>query len=511
MEELGRSQASSEKGSTTPERAVWRDLREWLALVDASGGLSRIEAPVSTELEMAAVTLLATQQDTEAPALLFERPEGNTIGGRVLTNMLGSSVKRYAMSVGLDGSMPLVDLIRETRHVMNRRIAPVHIPKSEAPVNEIVLTGDDVDLTRFPVPRFWPRDGGPYIGTGDITFTRDPESRRINVGVYRQMLHSRNQVGMWCSPGKNARLDREAWWARGEPCEVVAAYGVDPALFMVGAQNYPYSESELDRAGGLMGAPIELTDAECVDLPIPARAEIVVEGVVRAGETMMEGPLGEFTGYYGNPSAPQPVIEIKALHFRKSPILTAALMANYPSCESGAYFAIMRSAKIWDDLDRLGIGGIRGVYAHPAAATGWGMVVVSVAQLHAGHVAQVLALTAQCPGAAYFTKWIVAVDDDVDPTDINQVLWAMSTRCDPAEDLDFLRNTWSTGLDPSKFPAESRPYGSKVLINACKPHRYLKDFPRRTLLDRATYEKVAGRWSEYGIPVRPAIVRDFDE
>src|SRR5690606_13895818 len=147
MEELGRSQASSEKGATTPERAVWRDLREWLALVDASGGLSRIEAPVSTELEMAAVTLLATQQDTEAPALLFERPEGNTIGGRVLTNMLGSSVKRYAMSVGLDASMPLVDLIRETRHVMNRRIAPVHIPKSEAPVNEIVLTGDDVDLT----------------------------------------------------------------------------------------------------------------------------------------------------------------------------------------------------------------------------------------------------------------------------------------------------------------------------------------------------------------------------
>jgi 4-hydroxy-3-polyprenylbenzoate decarboxylase len=151
------------------------------------------------------------------------------------------------------------------------------------------------------------------------------------------------------------------------------------------------------------------------------------------------------------------------------------------------------------------------VYAHPAASTGWGMVVVSMQQRHAGHTAQVLALTAQCPGAAYFTKWVIAVDEDVDPTDINQVLWAMSTRCDPAEDLDILRNTWSTGLDPSKFPAEARPYGSKVLINACKPHRYIKDFPRRTLLNRDTYDQVVGRWASYGIPGAPALIKDFDE
>ena len=147
------------------------------------------------------------------------------------------------------------------------------------------------------------------------------------------------------------------------------------------------------------------------------------------------------------------MIEVKALHMRRSPILTAALMAEYPSCEIGAYYAIMRSARILDDLDRIGIPGIGGVYAHPAAASGWGMVVVSLQQQYAGHVAQVLALAAQCPAAAYYTKWIIAVDDDVDPTDFNQVLWALSTRCNPADDIDIQRKTWSTGLDPSQFAA----------------------------------------------------------
>jgi 4-hydroxy-3-polyprenylbenzoate decarboxylase len=260
-----------------------------------------------------------------------------------------------------------------------------------------------------------------------------------------------------------------------------------------------------------MGKPVELTRGRYVSLPIPARAEIVVEGILHAGEVEQEGPLGEFTGYYGNERSLQPVIEVKAVHYRKSPILTGALMANYPSCESGAYFAIQRAAKIWDDLDRIGVAGIRGVYCHPAAATGWGMTIVSVAQRYAGHVAQVLALTAQCPGGAYFTKWIIAVDDDVDPTDINQVLWALSTRCDPREDLDILRNTWSTGLDPSKFPRETRPYGSKVLINACKPHRYLKEFPATTRLRKEVYEKVMARWPSLGIPVTPGSINNFHE
>jgi len=484
----------------------WRDLREWLALVEGNGLLQRIDKPVDPDEELAAITFMATRRE-DAPALLFENVDRS--GARVLTNMLGASKQRYALAVGLDPDLSVADLIRETRAIMNRRIAPVQVAKAQAPVNQIVLRGDEIDLTAYPVPKFWPGDGGRYIGTGDVTLTAQPETGRLNVGCYRQMLHGPRRVGLYCSPGKHGLLDREAWWARGEPCEVVAAYGIDPVLFMLAAQVFGAKESELDVAGGIMGRGVELTEAEYVSLPIPANAELVIEGVLHRGDVEPEGPLGEFTGYYGRERSPQPVIEVKALHSRRAPILTAALMAKYPSCEIGAYYAIMRSARILDDLERIGVPGVLSAYAHPAAASGWGIVVVALQQLYPGHAAQVLALTAQCPAAAYYTKWIIAVDEDVDPTDFHEVLWALSTRCHPAEDIDTLRNTWSTGLDPSQFESEARPYGSKALINACKPHRYLKQFPPSTLLRREVYERVAARWAELGFSRAPPKLNVF--
>jgi UbiD family decarboxylase len=498
--------------SSAPREPVptknWRDLREWIALIERNGALKRIREPVDADEELSAITYMATR-DENAPALLFETIVGDTSGSRVLTNMLGASKQRYALAAGIDPDLSIAAMIAATRGVMNRRIAPQRVPKGSAPVNEIVLRGDDIDLTLFPSPKFWPGDGGRYIGTGDITLTASPDTGRINVGCYRQMLHGPRRVGLYCSPGKHGLLDREAWWKAGKPCEVVVAYGIDPVLFMVAAQVFGAKESELEVAGGMMGHGVELTDAETVSLPIPARAELVIEGTVSQGDVLAEGPLGEFTGYYGRERSPQPVIDVTALHMRKTPILTAALMAKYPSCEIGAYYAIMRSARILDDLERIGVPGVVGAYAHPAAASGWGIVVVSLQQQYAGHAAQVLALTAQCPAAAYYTKWIIAVDDDVDPTDMNEVMWALSTRCHPAEDIDIIRKTWSTGLDPSQFEMERRPYGSKALIDACKPHRHLKQFPQSTLLRRDVYERVTARWAELGFSGPPPRLTSF--
>lgn len=486
------------------------DLREWLALVEADGGLHRVTAPVSAHEELAAATYMVAR-DKNSPALMFENVIGDETGTRVLSNMLGASNRRFALAVGLDPDLSTGDMILAMRERGKRRIGPVEVPPETAPVNEIVLTGDDIDLTTLPAPRFWPRDGGDYIGTGDITFTRSPESGRINVGCYRQMVQGPRRVGMYCSPGKHGLLDREAWWARGEPCEVVAAYGIDPVPFMVAAQSYGAEVSELDIIGGLTGTPMALTAGVATSLPIPAHAEIVIEGTVAADDLALEGPLGEFTGYYGRPEGLQPVIEVKALHMRRAPILTAALMADYPACEIGAYYAIMRSAAIWDDLERFGIPGIEGVFCPPAAAASWGMTVVSIRQQYAGHVAQVLAAAAQCPAAAYFSKWVVAVDEDVDPTDINQVLWAMSTRSNPADDIDIQRRTWSTGLDTSQFPPELRPYGSKAMIDACKPHRHIREFPVRTMVRRSVHETLHDRWAELGLPGQPPRLKSVDD
>jgi len=509
MEEIGRGSAGAISAPEEGEAKVaWSDLRQWLHLVEGHGALKRIAAPVSLDEEMSAITFMATRE-AAAPALLFESPQGAGAGQTVLTNMLGASTLRYALATGIDPALSVRDMILATRRLLKRRLAPVMTAKQAASVNEVILRGDEIDMTGFPALKFWPGDGGRYIGTGNITLTRDPETGRINVGCYRQMVQGRNRVGLYCSPGKHGRLDSEAWWARGQACEVVTAYGVDPVLFMVAAQVFGAQESELDAAGGIMGAPAQLTEAEFVNLPIPALCEFVVEGVLHPGDLEPEGPLGEFTGYYGGTRRPQPVVEVKAVHHRRNLIFTAALMATYPSCEIGMYYAIMRSARIWDDLDGIGVPGITGVFAHPASASGWGMVVVSLRQLYAGHVAQVLGLAAQCPAASYYTKWIIAVDDDVDPTDLNQVLWALATRCNPVDDIDFQRNTWSTGLDPSKVVVEERPYGSKALIDACKPHRYLKEFSQPTRLRRSVYEEVARRWRELGFEGAPPRLTAF--
>jgi 4-hydroxy-3-polyprenylbenzoate decarboxylase len=186
-------------------------------------------------------------------------------------------------------------------------------------------------------------------------------------------------------------------------------------------------------------------------------------------------------------------------------------MADYPANECALLYAIARSARIWNDLDRLGVPGITGVYAHPAAAGGFGMTVVALEQRYAGHAPQALALAAQVPGGAYYTKWIIAVDHDVDPSDINQVIWAMATRCNPVDDIDILRQTWSTWLDPTQNPPEERPWGSKALINACMEHRHLKQFSRRTALRRSTYEAVAARWRALGLGGQPPRLRALED
>ncbi len=489
-------------------RPQWRDLREWMALLEARGDLQHITAPVDPNEELGAVTFMATRE-TPSPAFLFEQFTGeNPLDARVLTNMLGASASRYAMALGLDPGLTIRDLVDATRSITKRRIAPVWVEASSAPVNEIILEGDDIDLTKLPVPTFWPGDGGPFIGTGGITITADPATGRLNVGCYRQQLHGPRRIGLNFVPGRHGEADVKAAWAQGKPAEVVAAFGVDPVLFMVSAMKFLPGESEFDAAGGMMGRPLELTRGRHVSLPIPANAEIVIEGLVHEGDVETEGPLGEFHGFYSGGSARKPVIEVHTLRMRSSPIITGALMATYPSCENGAHMAIMRSARIMDDLDRIGLPGVRSVYCHPAAASGNCLAVVSIEQKYPGHSGQALALTAQCPTASYYTKWVIVVDADVDPTNLEEVFWAMSVRCNPSDDLDILRHAMSFRADPSLAP-EVKPFGSKVLVNACTPYKYLGKPPIKAELRQSVYQRVRERWGELGMRGRVPDIGSF--
>jgi len=489
---------------------MYNSLREWLTQVDEMGQLKHITEEVDWNLEMGALTYLVGKK-VGAPALLFENIKGYSKDYRVLFNMLGTGKERIALALGLPTNLSTMELIQATREKMGKRIEPLYVDPKTAPVNENIQMGDDVDLLKFPVPKMWPRDGGRYMGTADVIITRDPETGVVNLGTYRQMVQSKNEVGFYISPGKDGKLHRESWWKLDKPCEVAAVYGVDPLLFMVGAQGYPRNISEYEFAGGILGKAIEVVKGEVTNLPIPAQAEIVVEGIAYPGNNRSEGPFGEFTGYYGRPGEETPVIDIKCVHHRNQPILTAALMADHPSCEQSLFLGLLRGAKVWRDLEACGIPGIEGVWSVPAAAGGFGMTVVSVKQMYEGHAQQAAAIAAQCAGGAYYAKFIYVVDEDIDPSDLEQVMWAASTRCRVAEDIDILRGTWSSYLDPSKTAIEERPFGSKALIYACKDFKNIKVFSRRTALTEEQYNNAAARWEELGMPGEAPNLKVFDD
>jgi UbiD family decarboxylase len=477
-----------------PEQREKSALDKWLDKADALGELKRISAEVDPDMEAATLTYLVGQQ--KSPALLFENVKGHP-GHKALYNMIGCNLSRFCLMIGEEPVEHPLKAVQLLQQKFGRKMAPVEVSADKAISSENIVEGDEIDIRIFPAQRMWPLDGGKYLGTGDAVITQDPESGRINVGTYRMMIKGPREVGVYTSPGKDATIDREKWWKMGKPMPIAACYGIDPLLFLVAATTLPKTESEYEYYSGINGAPIELFRGDVTGLPLPAHAEIILEGHMYPNETFAEGPFGEFTGYYGRPSGQTPYMRVEKLRYRSNPTLTCALMADGAANEAGLFWAALRSAGIWADLTKLGVPGIQGVWSIPEAA-GWGMTVVSIKQLYAGHAPQVMALAAQCTAGAYFGKYVIVVDDDIDPTNVHQVLWAMATRSRPSQSIDILRETWSTFLDPSLNPPEIRPWGSKALINACMDYRYIKSFSKRTKLDRAMYQQVARRWNEFG-------------
>src|SRR4051812_32435505 len=241
----------------TPTAPV-RDLRDWLARVEQIGELTHVSKPVDRDEEMSAIAYLVAKQKP-SPAVLFEQTRGFEDGpfhARHLWNPYGPSVKRIAISLEEHPDTPTVELIRRTKDKMKRRMPPREVSRDEAPVYENTLTGDQIDLEKLPIPRHWPLDGGRYAGTADAVITRDPDSGYLNVGTYRMMVQGKAQVGLYLSPGKDARLHITRAWQQGKPIHVAAAWGIDPLFMLVGSQTFPKNVSEYEYAGGIKGEPI---------------------------------------------------------------------------------------------------------------------------------------------------------------------------------------------------------------------------------------------------------------
>jgi len=409
-----------------------------------------------------------------APALLFDKIPGYPEGYQCLYGMLASA-RRFGLAIGLDikeNPTPTHLLQAFRKKLADIKPAPPQYVNT-GPIFENVLSEEAVDLLKFPVLIHHELDGGRYIGTADAVITRDPDEGWINMGTYRVQVLNKNQAMPYISPGKHGRLQRDSYLARGKPCPMVIVVGVYPILYMVSRYKVPRGVSELDYAGGIAGQPLEVIEGKYTGLPIPAQAEIALEGEVSPTEKAMEGPFGEWAGYYASGPRMEPVFNVKYIYHRNNPILTCAASQRPPHAHLFER-SFIRSAGLWDMLERADCPGIKGVWMHDAGS-GRLFNVISIKQQYYGHSRQAALLASQLPPAAYANRFTVVVDEDIDPTNLYDVIWAMGSRCDPEKDIDILRKTWSSHIDPLVFGDEL--YNSRAIIDACIAYEHRDDFP----------------------------------
>lgn len=466
----------------------YSDLRDWLTIVEGMGELKRLTG-AHWNLEIGAITDVVHHTEP-SPALLFNAIPNYAPGHGILVNAMHSR-NRLAVTMGLPTGLKDLEIIAQLRQKIAalKPIPPRFVPSG--PICENVLTGNSIDITQFPAPKWHEHDGGRYIGTGCIVLTQDPDDGWVNLGTYRVMVHDRETLGLYISPGKHGRIHRDKCFARGAPLKVAIALGSEPLLFLGSCMEMPHGVSEYDFVGGWRGAPVEVVKGEFSGLPIPAGAEIVVEGECLPDTRKEEGPFGEFTGYYASAVRDEPVVKIKTIYHRQNPIILGYPPSKPPN-EMAFVFAYYRSAMIWDELERAGVPDVRGVWTDGAGAARM-FTVVAIRQRYAGHSRQAGLVTANCHANAYLGRFTIVVDDDVEIANLHDVIWALSTRCDPATSCEIISRCWSGPLDPI-IPKGAKGFNSRMIIDACRPFEWKNDFPRTVGIDRQEAEKVMEKW-----------------
>ena len=449
------------------------DLRSWLEQVRALGELRDV-CGASTELEIGTLVDMLMEKPGN-PAVLFDAIPGYPRGRRVLGNVL-TSPGRVAISGGLDPGLSKLDLVRHWREFNSANRLLPYATVADGPVLECVQEGTSVDLCGFPAPRWHEDDGGQYIGTGCLVIMRDPDSGWVNTGAYRVQVHDERTAGVMITRGRNGDVIMRKYWERGQACPVAVSLGHHPLFLMLGGIPLPEGVCEYDFAGGICGRPVETIGSPRFGLPIPAASELALEGEIPSDETHHEGPFGEWTGYYAAPERDQPVIRVSAILHRQDPI-NLGVLPGMPPNDNTYYLNYLQSALVWDQLEKAGIPNVRGVWAHESGG-GRMMVTVSIKQQFPGHSKQTGLVATSCRAGAYVNHLTVVVDEDIDPTDTDKVLWAMVSRVDPREDVEILRRMQASPLDPVSYPPGVQAFNARMVVDACRPWERLGSFPR---------------------------------
>jgi UbiD family decarboxylase len=474
--------------------ATPKSLQEFVDAVEALGDVTRIEG-ADWNLEVGCLTELSCEVD--GPLLLFDDFKDSPSGYRVASNVINTP-RRLAVAMGLPPDKHPIDLVRLLRDRRKRLdpLPPEEVP--DGPVLECCQPEGSVNLGLFPVPKWHEHDGGRYMGTGDMVVLRDPESDWVNCGVYRACLQGPDLLSLWVIGMKHGRIILERWWERGQAAPVAIVLGCDPATWTSGYSAMPAGVSELAYAGALHGEPLRVVRTPRTGLPVPAEAEIVVEGEIPppTEESVQEGPFGEWPGYYTHQGR-ECVVRVKAVWHRPRPILLGVPPLR-PFTEHGnhpAYGVPLSAVELWDHLERAGVTDVQGVWGHNNTL----MLVVSLKQRYAGHSKQALMTAAGFRSGASMYSMVVAVDEDIDPTNLREVMWAICTRADPATAVELLKGAWASPLDPRLSPARKASGETTVgrmLIDACKPFHWKEAFPRTNVFSPEMRRLTADKWRE---------------
>ncbi|MBI4527296.1 MAG: UbiD family decarboxylase [Deltaproteobacteria bacterium] len=455
----------------------YSDLREWMREAERLGELRTVlGASWQEEIGLAADAVIRADN---GPAVLFDEVPGCPKGFRVLINIFAG--KRRNMTLGFPDHLTKQELSRAffEHYVKDEgRLASKIV--DDGPVFENILTGEEIDITKFPAPIWHAHDGGRYIGTGCFSVTMDPDEGWLNVGCYRAMIHDHKSAGLMFVPGKHAYMHRGKYFSRGEKMPIALVLGSDPMFFFMAGTEHPYGVCEFDIVGGMRGKPVELVRGKVTGLPFPANAEIVLEGYLDPKIRKTEGPFGEWTGYYAGGASPQPVLEIEAIYHRNDPIILGVPPLGGGPDEAARYRAVVRSAMLRNELARAGVPDVTQVWCHEVGASRM-LHGIAIKQRYPGHAKQAGVLAATCGSSVYGCKFIIVVDEDVDVSNFEELMWAMVTRCDPATSMDILRRMRTAPADPRLTPEQREVKditNSRVIIDATRPYEWMDRFPR---------------------------------
>jgi 4-hydroxy-3-polyprenylbenzoate decarboxylase len=485
----------------------YQDLRDFIAQLEKLGELRRISAPVSPYLEMTEICDRVLR--AQGPALLFEQPAGHTMP--VLANLFGTP-RRVALGMGEESTQALREVgkllayLKEPEPPKGLKDAwekwPVlkqvlnMSPKvlSGAPCQEVVWEGSEVDLGRLPVQTCWPGDVAPLITWG-LVVTRGPNKPRQNLGIYRQQVIAPNKVIMRWLAQRGGALDFQDWSKShpGQPFPIAVVIGADPATILGAVTPVPDSLSEYQFAGLLRGSKTELVKCIGSDLQVPASAEIVLEGAIHPGETALEGPYGDHTGYY-NERETFPVFTIERITMRRDAIYHSTYTGKPP--DEPAMLGVALN-EVFVPLLQKQFPEIADFYLPPEGCS-YRMAVVSIKKQYPGHAKRVMFGIWSFLRQFMYTKFIIVVDDDIDARDWKEVIWAITTRVDPVRDTLLVDNTPIDYLD---FASPVSGLGGKMGLDATGkwPGETQREWGTPIAMDAAVKARVDAMWGELGL------------